>query len=46
MVHKNYKWNLSKDEGSKLVYTMMETIIKEKKDNSIEINELLSLIHI
>tara|TARA_B100000427_G_C15242187_1_gene478302 strand:+ start:288 stop:623 length:336 start_codon:yes stop_codon:yes gene_type:complete len=46
MVHKNYKWNLSKDEGSKLVYTMMEKIIKEKKDNSIEINELIFLLNI
>ena len=46
MVHKNYKWNLSKDEGSELVYTMMEKIIKEKKDNSIEINELIFLLNI
>ena len=46
MVHKNYKWNLSKEEGIELVYTMMEKIIKEKKDNSIEINELIFLLNI
>tara|TARA_Y100000817_G_scaffold299352_1_gene277374 strand:- start:380 stop:715 length:336 start_codon:yes stop_codon:yes gene_type:complete len=46
MVHKNYKWNLSKEEGRKLIYTMLEKIIKEKKDNSIEINELIFLLNI
>ena len=46
MVHKNYKWNFSKEKGRKLTYTMLEKIIKEKKDNSIEINELIFLLNI
>ena len=45
MVHKNYKWNLSKNEGSTLIYNLIIEILKERTDNCIEIDELLLLIN-
>ena len=41
MVHKNYKWNLSEEEGRTIVFSIVEKILKERKNNSIEINELI-----
>ena len=45
MVHKNYKWNISKEKGQKIVYDMIEEILKEQKNNSIEISELIFLLN-
>lgn len=46
MVHKNYKWNLSEEEGRTMVFSIVEKILKERKNNSIEINELIFLINL
>tara|TARA_Y100000817_G_scaffold230830_1_gene183249 strand:- start:166 stop:531 length:366 start_codon:yes stop_codon:yes gene_type:complete len=40
MVHKNYKWNLSKEKGRKVIFNMIDTILRERKDHSIHIDEL------
>ncbi len=40
MVHKNYKWNVSKEKGRKIIFNLIETILKEKTDESIHIDEL------
>ena len=45
MVHKNYKWNISKEKGQKIVFDMIEEILKEQKNNSIEISELIFLLN-
>ena len=45
MVHKNYKWNLSKEKGRKIIFTMIESILREKKDHSIHIDELHFLLN-
>ena len=45
MVHKNYKWNISEEKGRKMTYNLIETILKEKKDNSIDIEELTFLLN-
>ena len=45
MVHKNYKWNLSKKEGSILIYTTIVQILKERNEQCIEIDELLLLLN-
>ena len=29
MVHKNYKWNVSKEKGRRIIFTLIETILKE-----------------
>jgi hypothetical protein len=39
MVHKNYKWNISKEEGSKLLDDKIREILIER-DGKIEISEL------
>lgn len=39
MVHKNYKWNISKEEGSKLLDDKIREILVERNDR-IEISEL------
>tara|TARA_B100000686_G_C16795254_1_gene981793 strand:+ start:1681 stop:2013 length:333 start_codon:yes stop_codon:yes gene_type:complete len=44
MVHKNYKWNISKEKGGRMVFNTIECILKERKDNSIHIDELYFLI--
>ena len=46
MVHKNYKQNLSEEEGRTIVFSIVEKILKERKNNSIEINELIFLINL
>ena len=45
MVHKNYKWNLSKEKGSKVIFNMIETILNERKNYSIHIDELNFLLN-
>ena len=44
MVHQNYKWNISKKEGLKLVFKVVREILEEKIDNSIKYEELILLI--
>jgi len=45
MVHKNYKWNISKEKGSNFIYNLIDKILLEKIDHSIEIEELLFLLN-
>jgi hypothetical protein len=45
MVHKNYKWNISEEKGRNMTYNLIETILKEKKDNTIDIDELTFLLN-
>ena len=46
MVHKNYKWNLSKQKGRKLIFNMISDILKERKNQCIHIDELGFLLNI
>ena len=41
MVHKNYKWNISKEKGQKVVFDMIEEILKEQK-NYYDIDQALT----
>ena len=45
MVHKNYKWNTSEEKGRNMTYNIIETILKEKTDNTIDIEELTFLLN-
>ena len=45
MVHKNYKWNLSKEKGQKIIFNLIESILKERKDHSVHIDELHFLLN-
>ena len=45
MVHKNYKSNLSKEKGRRLIFNMIDTILKERKDQKIHIDELHFLLN-
>jgi hypothetical protein len=45
MVHKNYKWNISIKEGEKIAFDSIMNILKEKKENKIQINELIFLLN-
>ena len=45
MVHKNYKWNISEEKGRNMTYNLVEDILKEKTDNTIEIDELTFLLN-
>ena len=45
MVHKNYKWNISKEKGQKTVFNLIEKILKEKKDQTIDLDELTFLLN-
>lgn len=45
MVHKNYKWNISEEEGRDIVYNLVETILNERSNKMIEIEELVFLIN-
>ena len=45
MVHKNYKWNISKEEGEKIAKDIINEILTEQKNNSIELNELIFLLN-
>ena len=46
MVHKKYKWNLSKQKGRKLIFNMISDILKERKNQCIHIDELGFLLNI
>jgi hypothetical protein len=45
MVHKNYKWNISEEKGRKTIYDLIEIILKEKKGQEIELDELTFLLN-
>ena len=45
MVHKNYKWNISKGEGKNIAIVCINDILSEQKNNSIELNELIFLLN-
>ena len=45
MFHKNYKWNISKEKGTNFVFNIIQTILIEKQNNSIDLDELLFLIN-
>ena len=45
MVHKNYKWNLSKQKGRKLIFNIISDILKERKNQCIHIDELGILLN-
>ena len=45
MVHKNYKWNISEEKGRNMTYNLVEDILKEKTDNTIDIDELTFLLN-
>lgn len=45
MVHKNYKWNISIEEGKQIAFDSITDILKEKKENNIQINELILLLN-
>ena len=43
MVHKNYKWNISKERGSNIIYNTIDNILLEKTNHSIDYDELIFL---
>lgn len=45
MVHKNYKWNISEEKGRKTVYNLIEKMLKERKDQTIDIDEISFLLN-
>lgn len=45
MVHKNYKWNISEEEGREIVYNNIETLLNERSNKTIEIEELIFLLN-
>ena len=45
MVHKNYKWNITEEEGKTLIYNTVRGILKEKESKIIELNELNLLLN-
>lgn len=45
MVHKNYKWNISKEKGQNLIFKNIEIILKEKHEEIMEIDELLTILN-
>jgi len=45
MVHKNYKWNISKEKGKSLALENIDEILSEQKNNSIDLNELIFLLN-
>ena len=44
MPRKNYKWNISMDEGRKFLLDVIKGVLQEQKNETMEINELLLLI--
>ena len=46
MPRKNYKWNISLEEGQKIILSIIQGILKERKNETMETNELLLLIGI
>lgn len=45
MVHKNYKWNVSEEEGREIVYNNIEALLNERSNKTIEIEELVFLLN-
>lgn len=45
MVHKNYKWNISKKEGEKVALLSIKEILQEQKQHNIQIDELIFLLN-
>lgn len=45
MVHKNYKWNISKIKGEETLEGIITSILKGNIDNIIEMDELSFLIN-
>ena len=45
MVHKNYKWNISEEKGRDIVYNNVETLLNERSNKTIEIEELVFLLN-
>ena len=45
MVHKNYKWNISEEEGREIVYNNIEILLNERSNKTIEIEELIFLLN-
>ena len=45
MVHKNYKWNITEEEGKSLIYNTIMGILKERENKCIELNELNLLLN-
>ena len=45
MVHKNYKWNIPYDDGKRIVFNTLKTILQEKNGKSIQLNELVFLLN-
>ena len=44
MVHKNYKWNISKNQGKNYMIEYISIILSERNNNSIDLYELLLLL--
>ena len=40
MVHKNYKWNISKKKGEEIVKREIKAILNEKINNESDIEEI------
>jgi hypothetical protein len=45
MVHKNYKWNISLEDGKKKCLQVVKKILREQKNETMETNELILLIN-
>lgn len=45
MVRKNYKWNISLEEGESLILNTIQDILKEKIENCINLDELSLLLN-
>jgi hypothetical protein len=45
MIHKNYKWNISEEEGRDIVYNNIEILLNERSNKTIEIEELIFLLN-
>ena len=45
MGHRNYKWNITKEEGSKLVLNYIKEILNNQKNGCMAIEELTLLIN-
>tara|TARA_B110000495_G_C22931294_1_gene544412 strand:+ start:99 stop:455 length:357 start_codon:yes stop_codon:yes gene_type:complete len=41
MVRKNYKWNISKEKGGKILRKTIYDILKDNKDDKIDCDELI-----
>lgn len=44
MPRKNYKWNISMDQGRKYLLDIIKGILQEQKNETMNVNELLLLI--